>query len=117
MEAALWHVTLRRNMSAAWVTIRGDAKEGGVSAVGDERYLSRMRVCARAIGKEFREPSLVTRERRLAATDVDLVERGVLAGLIRIDGNYVVTQDPWQGTAWLVERPPAPNRTGRGRPD
>jgi hypothetical protein len=78
-----------------------------MDAVGDDRYLTRMRACARAIGREFREPTLVTRQRRLAAQDVELLERGLAAGLIRIDGNYLVTQDPWQGTAWLVEGTPA----------
>ena len=67
------------------------------------RYLSRMRACAHSIGREFREPDLATRQPRVEAQDVELFERGLAAGLIRIDGNYVMTQDPLQGTAWLVE--------------
>jgi hypothetical protein len=65
-----------------------------MDTVGGDRYLSRMRVCARATGREFREPALVTRQRRLAAPDVELLERGPAAGLVRLDGNYIVTQDP-----------------------
>jgi hypothetical protein len=87
--------------------VRGERKENAVESVVGERYLSRMRVCAGAIGREFREPAVVTRQRRLAEEDVELFERGLAAGLVRIDGNYVVTRDPWQGTAWLVEGTPA----------
>jgi hypothetical protein len=78
-----------------------------MEAVSGEHYLGRMRACAAAIGREFREPALVTRQRRLAPEDVALFERGISAGLVRIDGNYIVTRDPWQGTAWLVEGTPA----------
>lgn len=78
-----------------------------MDAAGDNRYLSRMRGCASAIGREFREPALATLQRRVDARDVELLERGLAAGLVRIDGNYIVTQDPWQGTAWLVEGTPA----------
>jgi hypothetical protein len=78
-----------------------------VDVVGAERYLERLRGCAATLGRPFKEPDLGTCQRRLSAADVDLFERGVALGYLRIDGNYLVTSDPWQGTAWLVEGNPA----------
>jgi hypothetical protein len=94
-------------LSAERAMVCGQTQGDTMDAVGPERYLGRMRACATAIGREFREPPHVTCQRRLAAEDVELLERGLAAGVIRIDGNYIVTQDPWQGTAWLVEGTPA----------
>lgn len=79
-----------------------------MQVAGVDRYLDRMRSCAGALGRQLREPSARYRQLRLSERDVELFERGLAEGLLRIEGgNRLITSDPWQGTAWLVEGNPA----------
>jgi len=70
-------------------------------------YIDRLQRCAVSLGRELGpipESHLLA---RVDEGDAELVERGLTSGLLRIEGNYVWTQDPYQATAWLVEGNPA----------
>jgi hypothetical protein len=69
--------------------------------------LTRLEGCASSLGR----PLAAVEERhlgiRLDERDAGLVEHGLRTGLLEIQGNYLITQDPMQATAWLVEGDPA----------
>lgn len=66
----------------------------------------RLGSCAAHLGRELAdaEPGRLTK--RLHESDAELLAHGLLSGLLTIDGNYLRTVDPHQGTAWLVEGAP-----------
>jgi hypothetical protein len=66
-----------------------------------------MAACARSVGREL-APLKRHHEARLVESDATLVEKGFASGLLRLEkGRNVVTADPYQATAWLVEGDPA----------
>ena len=69
-------------------------------------YLDRMRACAASLGRDFQAPSAQV-QRRVDEQDAIEAEQGFDNGILTIDGRYVRTQDPHQGTAWVVEGNPA----------
>jgi hypothetical protein len=72
-----------------------------------DAYWARMETCARAVGREL-GPLKPHHVDRLVEGDAALVEQGFNSGLLAITkGRNVVTGDPLQATAWLVEGNPA----------
>lgn len=70
-------------------------------------YLTLMEQCAAHLGRGLVAPSEKQMTTRLAESDAQLVMRGLDAGIINVDGNYLRSLDPRQATAWLVEGTPA----------
>lgn len=65
-----------------------------------------LRFCAEHLGREVPDGFTSAIESRSSEAEADLIRRGLDEGLLAVDGNYVRTRDPYQGTAWLVEGNP-----------
>src|SRR4051812_42859488 len=83
--------------------VRGWPLEGESS----RRYLQEMDRCAAYLGRQLWPIKPAYIERRLHESDAELVARGLDAGLLEFEGNYLRSRDPHQHTAWLVEGDPA----------
>lgn len=71
-------------------------------------YLLRMEGCAQDMGRSLAPVTDLDRALRLHESDAATVERGFRDGLLSIQKpNRVLTADPFQGTAWLIEGTPA----------
>jgi hypothetical protein len=70
-------------------------------------YLDLLAKLAEAKSRAFGALDPGRAARRLTEHDAQLFARGLDRGLLRIDERgYLVTQDPHQATAWLVEENP-----------
>lgn len=71
------------------------------------QYLEQMARCAAFLGRQLGPIRPRHVERRLHESEAELVARGLDAGLLEFEGNYLRSRDPHQHTAWLVEGDPA----------
>jgi hypothetical protein len=73
-----------------------------------DQFMKRVDACVQRLGREMAPISDEQRAVRLLEDETRSVERGCAAGVIAIEEtNRIVTKDPWQGTAWIVEGTPA----------
>lgn len=66
-----------------------------------------LRSCADHLGRDVPSGLAAAIEARTSESEADLIRCGLDEGLLAVDGNYLRTRDPYQGTAWLVEGNPA----------
>src|SRR4051794_28456441 len=71
-----------------------------------DRLVSLLQGCGDHLGRAVPEGFGASVQGRTSEAEAALIMRGVDAGLIAIDGNYLRTRDPHQVTAWLVEGNP-----------
>ena len=94
---------------------RGLRGKGNFMVTAVEHYINILIKLAQAKGRILAPLDAIKLERRFNEADATLFADGLDRGLLSIDANgYLVTRDPYQATAWLVERIPA--RPGLVRP-
>lgn len=73
-------------------------------AVG--QVASLLQACAEHVGRTVPDGFAAAVQARVSESEATLILRGLDTGLLSVEGNYLRTQDPHQGTAWLVEGNP-----------